>query len=532
MSAALSIHDAGPPPPCPAPFNLVQHVLAAGRSCPDKPALEILSPTHATTLTHGELARAVLGTAGGLQALGARLGLEGGARILLRIGNHVEFPLVFLGAIAAGFVPVPTPAQLTAPEVAALCRALDPALTVFGPGCDLLDDLPCPVLPPERTAELQRHDPVAPVMGDPERPAYVISTSGTAGRPRLLAHAHRAVWARRMMWQGWYGLGPGDRMFHAGGFNWTYTLGTGLMDPWAVGATAVIPAPGLDRVALRRLLKEAQATILAATPGVYRQLLDGVTRLPLPTLRHGLTAGEKMPPRLARRWQEATGTPLYEALGMSECSTFVSAHPGRPAPEGAIGWPQPGRRVAVLGADRRPVPRGTSGILAVSTRDPGLMLGYLDGPESAPAIPEDMLVPDPETGGRWFLTGDMVEMAEDGAITYLGRQDDMLNAGGFRVSPLEVEAVLNAHPAIRASAAVAVEVRPDVFVIGAFYESDTEPDEAELAAHCAARLARYKQPRLFRRVAALPRNANGKIARKALRGRLFPTPSGGGHDTA
>jgi acyl-coenzyme A synthetase/AMP-(fatty) acid ligase len=58
-----------------------------------------------------------------------------------------------------------------------------------------------------------------------------------------VAHAHRAVWARRMMMHGWYGLTPEDRLLHAGAFNWTFTLGTGLLDPWAMGATALIPAP-------------------------------------------------------------------------------------------------------------------------------------------------------------------------------------------------------------------------------------------------------------------------------------------------
>jgi hypothetical protein len=92
-------------------------------------------------------------------------------------------------------------------------------------------------------------------MGDPDRLAYLVFTSGSSGEPKAVAHAHRAIWARRMMVQGWYGLTPEDRLLHAGAFNWTFTLGTGLLDPWAIGATALIPAPGVPIEALPLLMR-------------------------------------------------------------------------------------------------------------------------------------------------------------------------------------------------------------------------------------------------------------------------------------
>ena len=93
-----------------------------------------------------------------------------------------------------------------------------------------------------------------------------------------------------------------------------------------------------------------------------------------------------------------------------------------------------------------------------------------------------------------------------------------MNAGGFRVSPAEVEAALLAHPGVAEAAAVDVPVASGATVIAAFYVPRGDPlDEAELAAHCAARLARYKRPRIFRAVEALPRTATGKIARRRLR---------------
>ncbi|MCO8144359.1 acyl--CoA ligase [Rhodovulum tesquicola] len=497
-----AIYDEGAPPPCPTPFNLAAHVLAPAACTPEKVALAVIGPHGAERWSYARLEAAVLGLAAGL----AGMGLEPGARVLLRLGNGVEFPIGFLGAIAAGLVPVPTSALLTTLEITKLAAEIEPAVILAGPGVALPADCAAPVLDLDAQRALHEHAPAGYAMGDPDRPAYVVYTSGTSGNPRGVIHAHRAVWARRMMWEGWYGLTPEDRLLHAGAFNWTYTLGTGLLDPWSIGATALIPAPGVRPAQLPLLLKRFDATIFAAAPGVYRQMLRDYPHLVLPRLRHGLSAGEKMPEATRAAWAETTGTFVYEALGMSECSTFVSGSPARPAPLPSSGYPQPGRRVAVLGPDLEPVQRGEPGQLAVSRRDPGLMLGYLKA-EAETAT---------RFHGEWFLTGDMVEMAEDGAITYLGRDDDMLNAGGVRVSPLEVERALMEHPAIHEVAATEIAIRADTTIIAAFYTGEAQPED-RLAAFAAERLARYKQPRLYIHMDELPKNPNGKLNRRRVR---------------
>jgi len=497
----LSVVHGPPPAPCPAPFNLAAHVLAAGTARPDRSALQILRPTGAERWSHARLRAAVLGAARMMRDRG----LAPGDRVLLRLGNGPAFPVAFLGAVAADLVPVPTSALLTEPEVALIAAETRPGLVLADPGIALPPDSAAAVVAGAEVLAAQDGPALDPVPGDPDRPAYIVYTSGSSGRPRAVVHAHRAVWARRMMWQGWYGLGPEDRLLHAGSFNWTYTMGTGLMDPWAAGATALIPAPGLDPAALPLLLRRFDATIFASSPGIYRRILRQHDRLDLPRLRHGLSAGESLPGTLRAAWQAATGRAVYEALGMTECSTFVSAAPGRPAPPGAIGWPQPGRSVAVLGPDGAPVPRGAPGILAVHRDDPGLFLGYLGAPEETAA----------RYSGAWFVTGDTVTMAEDGAIAYLGRDDDMMNAGGIRVSPLEIEAAMAACPGAGEVAAVEVEVRPGVRVIGLAHTGPAQ--QPALAAHAETCLARYKQPRLYRPLPALPQTATGKIDRRALR---------------
>jgi acyl-coenzyme A synthetase/AMP-(fatty) acid ligase len=461
-------------------FNLAAHVLAAGRARPDHSALVVPGRT---SLTHGALLAAVEARAGGLAA--RRLPI--GSRVLLRLGDGPDFPITYLAACAAGLVPVPSSAALTADEIARLAADLSPALTVA--------DGTAPVPPGWVVAPRALDGPPLTwerwVRGDPERPGYVVFTSGSGGRSKAVVHAHRAILARGLMRTGWDGMGPDDRVLHAGAFNWTYTLGSGLMDPWSVGATAVVPPPGTESAALPGLAAEADATIIAAVPGLYRRMLRAGVK-GWPRLRHGLSAGERLPPGTRAAWRAATGTDLHEALGMTECSTFVSSSPERPSPDGATGYPQPGRHVRIA-----------EGRLQVRTDDPGLMLGYLDGGRLMPVT------------GDWFDTGDRVRAMPCGALIHEGRADDLLNPGGHRVAPQEVEAALSDLGVIDLAVG---EVRlPGGATVLAAYWVGEVLDEAAADALAAARLASWKRPRMWLRREALPRNANGKLLRRALR---------------
>jgi len=507
-----AIFDQGHHAPCPTPFNLAAHVLGRADQSPEKTALSIMSPDATSDWSYRELRAAVLGTGTGL----LRAGFEPGDIVLMRLGNTVDFPLAYLGAISVGLVPVPTAAQLTAHEVNKMVHGLSPAGILRDPQVPCPDDTGLPVIDTNALTEMRDLPAAEFAMGDPERPAYVIYTSGTSGVPRAVQHAHRAIWARRMMHDGWYGLRPEDRLMHAGAFNWTYTLGTGLMDPWTLGATALIPAEGVSPDALPDLMRRHDATIFAAAPGVYRKVLAARSRMELPALRHGLAAGEKLSDTLRADWVAATGTKIFEAYGMSECSTFISGSPFEPAHPGTLGRPQMGRRVAIVTPDGEPVDIGEEGTIAVSRDDPGLMLGYLGAPEDTAA----------RMRGEWFLTGDQGAMDPDGHVTYMGRADDMMNAGGFRVSPLEVEAALSTHSGIAQIGVTDVEVKRDARIIVAFYTGSAEVDEAELRAFASERLARYKQPRAYVYLETLPTGANGKLLRRALRDQFTQTTGG------
>jgi acyl-coenzyme A synthetase/AMP-(fatty) acid ligase len=146
------------------------------------------------------------------------------------------------------------------------------------------------------------------------------------------------------------------------------------------------------------------------------------------------------------------------------------------------------------------------------------MLGYWQRPEEEAAVMR----------GPWFIGGDLGIVDADGYITHTGRNNDLMKALGYRVSPLEVEAVLARHPGVAEVACAEVHVRADLSVIGAFIvpHGDRSPGAQEIAAFAAERLAAYKCPREIRFVAALPRTANGKIKRSEL-ARLYANPAGG-----
>lgn len=203
----LSIFDQGPYPPCPAPFNMAAHVLAHADKSPDKVALAILSMSGSERWSYGRLKSAILGTGAGL----LRSGLKPGDIVLLRLGNNVDFPIAYLGAIAVGLVPVPTSTQLTETEVADMIETLAPAAIVLGRGIACPVDHDIPLIDDETLTGFRDLPPAEFDMGDPNRMAYIVFTSGTSGKPRAVVHGHRAIWARQMMHQGWYGMDERDR---------------------------------------------------------------------------------------------------------------------------------------------------------------------------------------------------------------------------------------------------------------------------------------------------------------------------------
>jgi acyl-coenzyme A synthetase/AMP-(fatty) acid ligase len=499
----------------PRQFNMAAYCIGrAAAACPKKEALLVIddleTPHPAETWTYEEIEDAVLRTAAALSGLG----IAPGSRLLIRLDNTSAYAILFFGCIAAGIVPMPTSALLTEREVRFMLEDSGAAALAVA------DHLALSETPADVRLLEARH--VTEMMKYPERaayakttaddPAFLIYTSGTTAEPKGVLHAQRSAWGRRAMYQGWYGIGPDDRMLHAGAFNWTFTLGTGLTDPWANAATSIIYTGEKSPQLWPRLIVKTEATIFAAVPALVRQILKYAAPSPgsLQPLRHGLVAGETPPPGLFEEWTRLTGLPLYEALGMSEISTFISTGPLCPRRAGAIGKPQPGRRIAILPVEggTTPLPPNTEGLLAVHRSDPGLMIGYWKRPQEEASVYR----------GDWFVGGDIASIDDEGYVTHHGRANDLMNALGYRVSPLEVEAVLAQHPDIAEAACAELRVREDLCVIAAFVvaKEGHAVTREDIMKFASERLASYKCPREVHFISTLPRTANGKVQRSQL----------------
>lgn len=501
--------------PVPPQFNIATYCVAKpAQEYPEKTALTFVSPGGTERFSYREIFDAVSRTARGL----LDTGLQRGDRVVIRLTNGPDYAIAFFGAIAAGLVPLCASQLLTGEEAAFLIEDCEARCVIHA------DALPAPTGLPDRCRIIdddafqglrraKRLDAFADTAADD--PAFLIYSSGTTGNPKGVLHAQRAAWGRRSTYEGWTGYGQDDVVLHAGQLNWTYTLTVGLMDPWAIGASAVLYDGPKDPATWPRLIREHGATVFATVPTLFRQILQSCSDpdLTMPSLRHGLSAGEPLLPELLAEWRKRTGTDLNEAFGMSECSTYISSGPATPIRPGSPGKPQPGRRVVILPVDANdgdaPLPTGEVGLLAVHRSEPALMLGYWNRPEEEAEV----------IRGEWFVGGDLAAFDDDGYIWFKGRNNDLMNSFGYRVSPLEVEKVILGLSGVADVAVTEVSVpgRDGVTIIAAFIiRADEGLDEDQVAEHCKAHLASYKRPRDVVFVDALPFNARGKLQRREL----------------
>ncbi len=476
--------------------------------------------------TFGELALLTNRAANALLSLGFRKG----DRLVIRLPNLPAYPLVFLGALKAGIVPVPTSYMLTAEELAyivedcgakgvltveALYDAVDDVRTASRSLAHVIvaeGRVPSSCVGLE--ALMARSPDVLDVpLTEAEDVAYMCYTSGTTGFPKGVVHAHRALIGRDPAARFWLALRPGDTVMHAGKLNWTYTLGTGCLDPWRHGCSAVIWGGEHDVESFFRLIAKYSVDLFMAVPTVYRHMLrsPGRGKADLATLRHALSAGEHLSEELFHAFRDRFGVELYDGLGMTEFSYYLSNMPGMPIKPGSPGKPQPGHRSVLLGEDCRPVPPGETGVLATPRDDPGVMLRYWGLPEES----ENRFC------GPWFVSGDYFYTDEDGYYWIVGRKDDLITTFGYRVSPFEVERVLARHPAVAECAVAGIKVGFDKTIVAAFVVvkgSYGAGDDlrSDILTYLGRRLAHYKCPKELYFLDSIPKTMNGKVLRREL----------------
>ena len=463
------------------------------------------------------------------------LGVSRGERVLIRLPNCIEYSVVFLGSLKRGAIPVPTSILLTADEVAFLLRDSGAAVVVsdleswpllqeaIEPGLGVRHVLFRGARTPARTATPLTFEALGPALASiaraepaeqtrSEDPAYLVYTSGTTGYPKGVLHAHRVLIGKQPSSEYWFHFLPeGERVLHSGKYNWTYVLGTGLMDPLFRGHTTIVHEGSQDGPVWPALIAKHRATTFIGVPTLYRHILERTSarREDVPSLRHCMSAGEQLSSELLQRWHERFGLYIYEGLGMTECSYYICQTVSRPIRPGSAGFIQPGHDVRILDPETlRECGPNEEGMLCIPRSDPALMLGYWNRPEETEQCFRD----------GWFLTGDYARKDEDGYIWFLGRRDDLIKSFGYRVSPFEVDRVLREHPDVLDAATVAEERDRNKRLVVSYVIlrpgcSTTAKDILEYAHR---HLASYKAPKIVYVTTEFPRTRNGKTLRRAL----------------
>jgi benzoate-CoA ligase len=457
----------------------------------------------------------------------AELGIEREQRVLLGLLDTVDFPIVFLGALKAGIVPVPLNPLLVADDYRWILENSGAAAVFFSPECapswaeiatanpgvrfvstgdgpgQTLNDLLSRSEPARAAADTHRDDV-----------AFWLYTSGSTGRPKGAMHVHGSLrLTANLFGLGVVGFREDDIVLSVAKQFFAYGLGNALTFPLAAGATAVLHKDRATPQAIGHLIAAHRVSVLGGVPTFFASFLAGAeapSKAGMPHLRLALSAGEPLPAPLGEAFRARYGVDIIDGLGSTEMlHVYLAQRPGC-VRYGCTGRPVPGYELRIVDDGGEPVAAGEIGELQV--KGPTAALGYW---RNRPRSLATFL-------GEWTRTGDSYRSDADGWYFYGGRRDDMLKVGGIYVAPSEVEEALAGHVCVLEAAVVGREdenglVKPCAHVVLKPGHPGDAATEALLKAHVKSRLAPYKYPRWIVFTEALPKTATGKIQRFRLR---------------
>jgi acyl-coenzyme A synthetase/AMP-(fatty) acid ligase len=438
----------------------------------------------------------------GLSGAFAARGVKRGDVVMTLLGNRIEWALTLLACWRMGAVALPCSPQLRRHDLELRAAAAPPALCVASE--DLLGELPDGVsaMTLAEVADTLDEDrpqetPAAIEEMGAEDPALIVFTSGTTGEPRGVVHAYRYLAGQQAQAEHWLGSRPGELVWCTTAPGWSKSARNVFLAPWLTGAAAVIQDGRFDPAERLDLAEALGVNVLCQAPTEYRMLAKRTALRPLPALRRMVSAGEALEADTIAAFRQATGLEPADGYGQTETGHISGNLDGEPVRPGSMGTPLPGIVVRVV--------EGELQLRASSS--PTFFSRYLDGERFE---------------GEWWPTGDLVRQDDDGHLWFEGRGDDVIVSSGYRIGPVEVEAVLLAHPAVAEAAVVAAPDPERGAVVRAIVvPRDREPGEElarELQEHCKRETAPYKFPRIVEFAAELPKTASGKIKRAELRG--------------
>jgi acyl-coenzyme A synthetase/AMP-(fatty) acid ligase len=357
----------------------------------------------------------------------------------------------------------------------------------------------------------------APTRGDDL--AFIAYTSGTTGDPKGVVHLQRYPIAYEGLVRHWHDYRPEDVAACPSELGWLLPVASTFLYAFAHGVTVLLYDSRGGPFRPERwygLIEKYRVSNFTAPPLVYRLFLltaDAARRHDLSGWRHAVSAGEPLPADTFEWLRAQFGLTVLDGLGMSECMVYCYNRAGAPVRPGSCGRPDDGTVIELLDDDLRPVPEGGEGVLCVR-RDshPGMMKEYWRKPERTADV----------FRGPWYWSGDVLARDGDGCFWFKGRNDDVIKAAGYRISPFEVESCLVRHPAVAEAAVVEGRDPQRGKVVKAFVvlrpeATATEELRTQVQAFARRQMAGYKCPRKIEFVAALPKTASGKVKRKELR---------------
>lgn len=454
-------------------------------------------------------------------------GVEPEQRVALLLKDYPGFVYAYLGAMAAGAVPIAVNLRATAPDLAhvladsrARLLILDREFMIAAHAAmEPLTQHPAVILAeasnPRRDAWLaliDKHEPVAaPMKMAPDDMAFWIYTSGTTGAPKAAVHVHKDV-LNATDYTSVLGLGHGDTVFATSKLFFAYSLGNAIFAPLMTGAATVLLDAWPDPATVADTIERHRPTLVFSVPTLYRNMLgEGVARAPaFRQVRHYVSAGERLPVELWRRWKEATGVEILDGMGTSETIYMLLTNRPGATRLGSSGRPALGVECKLADALGNAVPPGEPGILWAK------IASRADRYWNAQAKSQEAFQ------GAWFRTGDMYVVDSDGYWHHQGRADDMLKISGQWVSPGEIEDAALAHAGVKDACAVGLPdadglPRVALFVVPPQSGADETALAENIRTALKAHLSPYKIPKWIKPVPEIPRTATGKAQRYVLR---------------
>ncbi|HWP47420.1 MAG TPA: long-chain fatty acid--CoA ligase [Candidatus Limnocylindrales bacterium] len=338
--------------------------------------------------------------------------------------------------------------------------------------------------------------------------ANLLYTSGTTGFPKGVMLTHLNIWDNaenfaKIHYQ------PDDRLMVAAPLFHCWGLINGVLAMLYAGGTVVIEPRFITEKVLADIEKY-RPTIFQGVPTMYNYLCKSpdMKKRDISSLRFVLSAAAPMPVELIRTLKEEYHIEYAEAYGLTEVSPVITTAPYTKTRPGSCGYAMGDTEFRVVNEKGEDVPLGEPGELLC--RGTAVMKGYLNKPEATRAVID-------EEG--WFHTGDIVTMDKDGYVYIVDRTKDMINFGGFKVYPREVEEVLHKHPKVRDAAVVGIKDEVKGELVKAFIvpKEGEKLSPEEIIQFCRERIASYKIPRVVEFVDQIPRSASGKTLRRILR---------------